>query len=272
MKNGRAFYLALKICLQICMGVALVAALPARANEPCKNLVVTGNPEYPPFLWRDPADENRLIGASADLMQLLAKEIGVTVEVRYAGSWARVQEEAKLGHVDLIAGAFFTLPRLEYMDYFYPSFKEVKTVIWVRANQSFRYAKWSDLAGKSGLTVINNSFGEEFDRYAKNSLKIATVPSLEQALKMLGLGRADYLIYEQDPGAAYVAKFNVNGLKVLMPAIANEHLYLTMSHKSACNTPEMRGRIAKAVYKLSRQDLMEKLIETNIQLWRKQAG
>lgn len=260
--------------LQLLCGVALLLAMAfnstARANETCKSLLATGNPEYPPYLWRDPDDENRLIGANAEWMQLLSKEIGIPIDIKYIGPWGRVQEEAKLGRVDLLAGAFFTQPRLEYMDYFYPAFRETRTVIWTRSNFNLPYKKWSDLVGKQGVTVINNSFGEEFDRYAKESLKISMVPSLEQALKMLSLSRADYLIYEEDPGLAYVAKMNISGLKTVAPPITNENLYLTLSHKSACNTPEMRGRIAKAVYKLDKQNVMSKLITANIQLWRKQ--
>ena len=246
------------------------ASASAFANEACKSLSATGNPEYPPYLWRDPKDENRLIGANADLMQLLAKELGVTIDVKYMGPWGRVQEEAKLGHVDLLAGAFFTLPRLDYMDYFHPAFRETRTVVLTRESTSFPYKKWSDLVGHQGITVINNSFGEQFDRYAKESLKISMVPSLEQALKMLSLSRADYVIYEEDPALAYAAKLNIGGLKVLSSAITNEGLHLTMSHKSPCNSADMRGRIAKAVYKLEKQNLMGKLIATNMQLWRQQ--
>lgn len=255
--------------LSLC-AVALALATSANANESCTRLQATGNPEYPPFLWRDPEDETKLIGANADLMQLLSKELGIPVEVRYGGSWARVQEEAKLGRIDLIAGAFYTLPRQDYMDYMYPAFKETRTVIWTRADANLKYRKWSDLVGLQGVTVINNSFGEEFDRYAKESLKISTVPSLEQALRMLEKSRSNYLIYEEDPGMAYAAKLGIGGLKTISPAVTNENLYLTIAHKSPCNTGEMRGRLAKAMYKFSKQNVMTKLVETNIQLWRKQ--
>lgn len=254
------------------LSLGLVSTSAAAADDSaCKHLIATGNPEYPPYLWRDPDNENRLIGANADLMQMLAREIGVSIEVKYAGPWARVQEEVKLGRADLIAGAFFTQPRLEYMDYFYPAFRQTRTVIWTQNNSPLNFKKWNDLVGKQGMTVINNSFGEEFDRYAKDSLKISTVPSLEQALKMLSMSRTDYLIYEEDPGLAYVAKMNIAGVKTAATAVTNEDLYLTFSHKSACNTGEMRGRIAKAIYKLGKQNVMGKLIETNIQLWRKQS-
>ncbi|MFZ6689231.1 substrate-binding periplasmic protein [Undibacterium sp. SXout11W] len=251
------------------IGMQLLVS-PVQAQETCKKLLATGNPEYPPFLWRDAQDETHLIGANAELMQALSKEIGIPIEVKYLGPWARVQEEVKLGHVDLIAGAFFTIPRLDYMDYFYPAFRETRTAIWTKKNSKLVYRKWSDLVGKNGITVINNSFGEDFDRYAKESLKIVTVSSLEQALAMLNLSRADYLIYEEDPGLAYVAKLNMNDVKTLPTAVANENLYLTMSYKSPCNTPEIRGRISKALYALDKRGLMSKLVTSNIQLWRKQ--
>lgn len=61
-----------------------LASSPAAWAEPgaCKTLVASGNPQYPPYLWRDPADEGRLVGANADLMQRLAQELGVTIEMR----------------------------------------------------------------------------------------------------------------------------------------------------------------------------------------------
>src|SRR5450830_897302 len=137
-----------------------VAVDVCQAQELCKKLIATGNPEYPPFLWRDAQDENHLAGANADLMQAISKEIGVPIEVKYVGPWARVQEEARLGRVDLIAGAFYTPPRLDYMDYFYPAFRETRTAIWTKKNSKLIFRKWSDLRGKNGITVINNSFGD----------------------------------------------------------------------------------------------------------------
>ncbi|HEY8023099.1 MAG TPA: transporter substrate-binding domain-containing protein [Burkholderiaceae bacterium] len=261
-------------CVLFMLG--LLAFLPQRvsaagAAETCKHLVVSGNPEYPPYLWRDPDDDTRLIGANADLMQIAAKELGVTIDVKYMGPWARVQEETKLGHVDMIAGAFFTLPRLEYMDYMYPPFRETRTVIWTRKDARMTFNKWKDLVGQQGVTVIDNSFGEDFDRFAKKSLKITLVPSLKQALEMLDLGRVQYLIYEEDPGLAYAARMNVQNVKTMPTSVTNENLYLTISHKSPCNTGEIRGQLSQLMYKLAKQNVMKELVEANIQRWRKSA-
>ncbi len=264
------------------LGLGLLALLPCQASlalgvtqtpapaVACQKLVATGNPEYSPYLWRDAQDDSRLIGANADLMQLLSKEIGIPIEVKYAGPWSRVQELARNGKVDLIAGAFFTSARLDYMDYFYPAFRSTRTVVWTHPTSSFNFRTWSDLRERKGLTVLNNSFGEEFDAYAKKSLNIAAVPTLEQALQMLVLARTDYLIYEEDPGLAFAAKLNISGLKISPVAVSTESLHLTMSHKSECNTGELRSRIAKAMLKLTKDNVMKALVETNIALWRKQ--
>ncbi len=261
-KTRRAMAAGLLLCSLL--------ALQSAYAQVCQKLVATGNPEYSPYLWRDPEDENKLNGANADLMQLLAKEIGIPIEVRYLGPWSRVQELARAGSVDLIAGAFLTKARLDYMDYFYPAFRGTRTVIWTHPANSFKYRTWSDLRDRKGLTVVNNSFGEEFDAYAKKSLSIAKVATLEQALQMLVLSRTDYLIYEEDPGLAFAAKLNITGLKMAPVAVSTENLFLTMSHKSPCNTGELRGRIAKAILGLTKDNVMRSLIDTNIQLWRKQ--
>lgn len=251
--------------------LGLVSYQAHAADGACTQMTASGNPEYPPFLWRDPDNDNRLIGANADLMQWLAKEIGVPIEVQYGGPWGRVQEETRLGHVDLIAGAFFTQPRTEYMDYFHPAFHETRSVIWTREdNSALKLRRWSDLIGVQGVTVINNSFGEEFDRYAREKLKINQVASLEQAIQIVQSGRASYLVYEDSPGQAFLARRGITDVKMLGEPVARENLYLTLSHRSPCNTPEMRGRIARALYKLSRDKVMGGFVDKAIQLWRRQ--
>ena len=100
---------------------------------------------------------------------------------------------------------------------------------------------------------------------------LADAHALEaQAIQMLQRGRADYLIYEDTPAEAYVARNGGPAIQPLLPAIAREGLYLTLAHRSRCNTPELRGRLARAVYKLSQERVMNRLVEQGFVLWRKQ--
>lgn len=245
-------------------------ATDGTTSSGCKELLASGNPQYPPYLWRDPADESRLTGAAAEMTQWLGKEIGVPIRLAYVGPWGRVQAETRAGNVDMIAGAFFTLARTEYMDYFHPAFRETRSVVWVGEAGRIEYRRWADLVEWRGVTVINNSFGEEFDRYAKDRLNIAQVASLEQAIQMLQRGRADYLVYEDNPGEAYIARMGVGGIRQLAPPVASESLFVTLSHKSACNTPELRGRLQRALYKLAREKQMDGFVERGLAAWRRQ--
>lgn len=249
----------------------LLLAAGAQAFHPtgsCSKLVASGNPQYPPYLWRDPASPEQLIGANQELLQWLSQEIGLPIEVRYVGPWSRVQEEARAGRIDMIAGAFFTLPRTEYMDYVYPPFRETRSVVLVREARGFRYTRWADLQGHEGLTVVNNSFGEEFDRFMRERLKLSRVASLDQALRMLEMGRGDYLLYEDSPAQAYIASLGIKGLKELNPPVAQERLYLTLSHHSACNTPQLRGALTRAMYKLQREQRMLDFVAKGVQAWK----
>lgn len=269
----------LRMGLQALLPAVVLAATakaqaPAAASAPaaapvCRQLVASGNPQYPPYLWRGAESDDRLVGANVEMLAWLSRELGLPIEARYVGPWARVQEEMRAGRIDLIAGAFFTLARTEYMDYFHPAFHETRSIVLVRSGSRLDYRRWSDLVPLQGGTVIGNSFGEEFDRFAREKLKVTQVATLERALQMLQRSRVDYLIYEDSPALAYLARLNIEGVHPLMrPAVASEPLYLTLSHRSACNTPELRGRLARAMYTLSRQGLMSGWIDKNIELWK----
>lgn len=224
----------------------LVLSVPSVLADQCKQLSATGNSEYPPYLWRTDKKSNDLSGAISLIMEELGRRMKRDIELKHVGSWSRAQEEVKSGRVDLIAGAFYTAPRSEWMDYVYPAFLTTSSVVWKHAGSGVNFRGRSDLVGQLGVTVINNSFGQSFDEYAKNNLKIEYVASLEQAFKMLVLDRVDYVLYEKNPGLAYASKMGVNEqVSELSPSISSEGLYLTMSHKSACNTVAFRKEMAQ---------------------------
>lgn len=255
--------------------IALISLLwipgAALAAGKCERLVATGNPEYPPYLWRDPKNPQQLIGANADLLKHLAKELGVVVDIIYTGPWSRAQDEVRTGRVDLIAGAFLTLPRLETMDYIHPPFYSTPSVVWVHRGAEFPYAGWEDLRNRTGDTLVNNSFGQQFDAYAKSNLTLEGVSSLTQAFQKLLLGRTDYVLYERYPGQALADSLGMqDDLLVLDPPISSEGLHLTLSHNSACNDAWLRGRLAKAMHEALAAGLPDALLERNLQRWKDQ--
>lgn len=262
----RGFY---RSVLQV-FALLLMPAFAVAAGK-CERLVATGNPEYPPYLWRDPQNPQQLIGANADLLQHLAKELGVVVDIIYTGPWSQAQDEVRTGRVDLIAGAFLTLPRLESMDYVHPAFYFTPSVVWVHRGAEFPYAGWDDLRNRTGDTLVNNSFGQTFDAYAKSNLTLEGVASLTQAFQKLLLGRTDYVLYERYPGQALADTLGMqDDLLVLDPPISSEGLYLTLSHNSACNDAWLRGMLAKKMNEAVASGLPDDLLQRNLQRWKDQ--
>lgn len=253
--------------------VCVMAVLPkaALAAQDCQHLTATGNPEYPPYLWRDPENPQRLIGANADLLQHVGKSLGLEVQVLYTGPWSRAQEEVRTGRIDLMAGYFMTQARQQMMDFVNPAFLHTPSVVWVRQDGAFAYQGWADLQGRKGGTLVSNSHGQQFDDYAKAHLNLEAVPSAKQAFEKLLLKRNDYVVYEQYPGMALARTLGMDQkLKVLEPPVASEGLYLALSHHSPCNQPQLRQQLAQKMKEIVDGPLPGQLLERNLERWKRQ--
>ena len=250
---------------------ALAQAEPESVASSCDRLVATGNPDYPPYLWRSPQHENALVGANQLLLEEVGQRLGIPIQVVYTGSWSRAQEEVRAGRVDLIAGAFLTNSRLEYMDYIHPAFYTTRSLVWTRQDQSLAYQDWADLGQWQGISLINNSLGQDFDNYARDHLSIDSVATLDQAMRMLVQGRVDYLLYEEFPAAAYAERLGFAGdLRSLEPPISQEQLFLTLSHRSPCNSGALRGRLARILTEVIEDGTAQRLLTAGLADWQSQ--
>lgn len=252
------------------LGLLVLPGLATAAGK-CERLVATGNPDYPPYLWRDPQHPQQLIGASADLLQHLAKELGVTVDILYSGPWAQAQDEVRMGRVDLLAGAPLSVPGLEAMDYVHPALYFTPSVVWVRSGAEFPYNAWEDLRERKGASLANSSFGVPFDTYAKSNLSLEGEAGLTQAFQKLLLGQTDYVLHERYPGQALADTLSMqDDLVALEPPISSEALHLSLSHNSACNEPWLRGSLAKKMLEAVAAGVPEDLLQRNLQRWKEQ--
>jgi polar amino acid transport system substrate-binding protein len=247
---------------------ATSSSMASSLTNDCSTLSATGNSEYPPYLWRDSHKNDRLDGAISVIMSELGKRLGRFIDLKHVGTWSRAQQEVKSGKVDMIAGAFYTDPRNEWMDYVYPAFLTTTSSVWQNKNTPLEFSTNKDLIPLTGVTVINNSFGQEFDVFAKQNLNISFVASVEQAFKMLSLKRINYVLYEQNPGLAYASQLGLDDVvEPIKPAISSEGLYLTLSHKSACNTVALRGKLAKHLKEMSNEGFMQKALSEGLEDW-----
>lgn len=241
------------------------------AGGACERIVVTGNAEYPPLLWVSPDDPSRLTGAAVELLEEVLKPAGIHVDALHVGSWEQAQEEVRSGRVDMLAGSFLTPERLAEVDYVHPPFMEVPSVIFVRRGEAFAYSGWDDLRGRQGVSLATSSFGAAFDTFADDHLQISTAGSIGQAFDQLLEGRADYLIHQRHQGLALAAQRNLlERLDILEGSLINEHLYYSLSHHSACNSPLLRGALAQGMYRMVRQGEPRRLLEKYRDIWASQ--
>ncbi|WP_420554831.1 substrate-binding periplasmic protein [Neptuniibacter marinus] len=254
------------VLLSLCLLLLPLSAL--RANE-CTVLTAAGNVEYSPYLWRQHEPSEEVVGANRLVMDEIARRLDITIQVLDVGSWARAQEMLKRGRVDLMAGIFYTESRAIYMNYISPAFFKTASVVWRKSNTQGSYDSRDDLIGLHGVTVINNSFGQDFDEYAKEKLDLTYVPSLAQAFLMLDRGRADYVLYEKNPGLAYAELLGYKGrFDILDPSLSTEGLYLAVSKKSKCNTLALRNRLAVVIADMQAEGFMDQALSEGFESWR----
>ncbi|MGV8916633.1 MAG: transporter substrate-binding domain-containing protein [Pseudomonas sp.] len=104
----------------IMSGLFMLPAIGYGAGK-CQRLIVTGDPDTPPYLWRNPQNPKHLIGANADLIVQAGKAIGVNVDVLYAGKRSQAIDEVHSGRMDLLINAPLTVSELESVDYIHPA-------------------------------------------------------------------------------------------------------------------------------------------------------
>lgn len=245
----------------------MISFYTSAEQDTCRLFSASGNAEYPPYLWRSSQNPEVLTGAIAAFIHKVSKNLSIDIDLKYSGPWGRTQEEVAAGRIDFIAGAFFTEARSERMDYLRPAFQLTRTVVWVNNEKPFEYNRWEDLIGRQGVTVISNSFGQEFDDFAREHLTVHQVGSLEQGLKMLNGQRVDYVLYEEHPARAYAARNGYRNIHPLPKEISSEALYLTLSKKSACNSPELRSRLESVLVQAKEENWMQPLLQQAQYLW-----
>jgi ABC-type amino acid transport substrate-binding protein len=174
----------------------------ALAAAPCERLVATGDVQSPPYLWQDPAHPGKLLGASADLVRQLSRELGVQIKLLDSGAWADAQQEVQSGRSDLLVGAFLLAPADQQLDFVLPPAWPATQVL------------------------------------AREDLLASLVPAAQS---------------DSNP-----AMFE------------NPARYLALGRDSACNTPLLRGQLAKKMAELRASGLLETLLQSNLARWQTQ--
>ena len=225
--------------------LAVVIPAAALAVPDCPELVVTGHHFYPPVAW---SSGGKVVGAAPELVARIATSLGVAkVTSKDFGSWEKAQAAARSGEADVIVGIYRNTERMEWLEYFEPPFMVDPVSVVVRADAPFRYAEWSDLKGRKGVTGVGESYGNQFDNYMARALTVTRVPGIDKAFAALLDGTADYAIVAFYPGRDAARKQGLFEKVVFLPkTIVNADMFVAFSKKSKC-LPALREGFAKAL-------------------------
>jgi len=249
---------------------SLLPGLSVAAGK-CERLVVTGSPDAPPYLWQDPQNPKQLIGASADLLQQVAKDLGIKVELLYAGKRSQALDEVRSGRMDMLADAPLSFNELENLDYIHPPLLENDYLVWTRKGSTLVYSEAKDLQGHQGGLSEKSRMTQAFSTFAEKQLTLTRTANLTQALQKLLLGEVEYVLAGRYSGmAAAQALGMANDLLVFEQPIDRPGLFLALSHNSACNDPWLRGQLAKKMTELPASGLTEAALQRNIERWKAQ--
>jgi len=252
------------------LGVFMLPSLSFAAGK-CERLIVTGSPDAPPYLWRDPQDPKHLMGANADLLKQAAQELGLKVELLYAGKRSQALEEVRSGRMDLLADAPLKSSELESLDYIHPSITQNEIVVWTRHDHAQPFNVLADLRDHPGAVSNKIRLTQPFEALVSEHLKLERTENLTQAFQKLILGQVEYVLAGRYAGLAMVQALGVSADLIAQPLpLDKPGLYLALSFNSACNDPWLRGQLAKKMTESAASGLSGEAVKRNLELWKAQ--
>lgn len=253
--------------LSLLLGLSMLPLLSVAAGK-CERLVVTGSPDAPPYMWQDPQNPKHLIGASADLLQQVASDLGLKIELLYAGKRSQALEEVRTGRMDLLVDAPLTLNELDSLDYIHPALVQNDYLVWTRKSSTLVYNQFEDLRGHAGAVSAKARMTQPFQAKAQQELKLERTPALTQAFQKLLLGEVEFVLAGRYSGMAMAQSLGMaDDLIARETPVDKPGLFLAISHNSACNEPWLRGQLAKKMTELPASGLTESVLQRNIERW-----
>ncbi len=241
----------MKLLLKFMLIFICITALNADEIKLC------GDPNYPPFNW---SKKGKIIGVGPEVIQIIFKELGHTVNNTYNGNWARCLHDIKLNKRAIFTAGYKTEKRKKFMTYTKIPLKDDPQVIIVKKGKEFTYNTWNDLKGKIAGHILGSTLGDDFDRFLKKNVRIERVSSRLQNFKKLDLERIDFEVVGLWSTIIQMKRFGYyDKLTYLKKPISTENMYIAISKKS--KFVEYIPYIEKRLEQMHKNGFIDKLID-----------
>ena len=238
----------------------LLACAAQAGERACAKVVVSGDPDYPPFSWYD---GRAMHGSAVEIAQKALEHAGIPYEVRYAGPFNRVLQSAKSGTVDLIAELKDRPERRDFIVYSKVAIFSNPVAVFVRSDRKIEYRDWKDLAGLHGGITLGNKFGGGFDDFLERALTVESANSIATNFTKLKLGRIDYFVNSYYPALNYLEQEHKRGqFKVLHPFVTASSNFAGWAKASPCLG--RRDEFDRVVAGMVRSGEVKRILEQNL--------
>jgi len=149
-----------------------------------RKISVHNETDWPPFNF---AKDGQTLGYSIDIMNLLAKKIGLEVEYVTGPTWNEFLEMMKAGTLDVMLNIVKTPERLKYLLYTPPYANNPNTIL---SRNDTPYHVLQELFGKT-VSVPKGFFYEEILKRDYPQIIVKTVDNTLDSMKAVSFGTAD---------------------------------------------------------------------------------
>jgi len=163
---------------------------------------------WPPFDYVD--SKGRHQGISSSYLKILSKNLGVQFKIT-SDVWANVLKGVKTHQLDMLACASNTVERREYLSFTQPYIKIDNVFVTRESTQAVNIL--ADLSGKT-VALPKGTYINELLKSKGQNIKFHFVPSNEEALQAVSLGKAD----------AYVGNLAVVSYFIEKDLLTNLHI------------------------------------------------
>jgi polar amino acid transport system substrate-binding protein len=233
-------------------------------GDVCRRVVVSADPEFPPFAWYD---GKQMHGASVSVVTEILDGMGLPYEVRYVGPFLRLLQSAELGTVDIVSELKDTPDRREFLRFVPTPIFANPTAVFVKVKNRLHYGSRDDLKGHLGGVTHGTRFGGGFDEYLSSELHTESAPGIKENFGKLAVGRIEYFVSPYYPAMSYLAAAGKEGEFIaLKPYVVQVDNFVGWSKKSPClsRLPEFDAALAKRV----RSGVTQRRVEEAISAWR----
>lgn len=167
------------------------------------------DPNWPPFSRLDAYD--RAVGIDADLTRLVARRVGLQLEIVSGASWSEVYAKANAGEIDFLSATAKTPQRLAKFDFSH-SYGTFPVVIITRNEAPF-LTTMPDLGSLSIATPRDHVLTDELKRDMP-SVRFILTDKAEEALKLVSHGDADATVQNLAVASRIIRLDGLTNLKI----------------------------------------------------------